>query len=344
VGSSLKPGPAIRNTSLWLWLLFSLACFSLGYATLNRYDPAQTRGVGDSQHYFRMAEFEYSGIASPYRFRILTPTLAGSLIPLLSKLPHHSWNITSLAFLLINSLFVSFSAMMLFQLTTQAGGSGPTALIASFLYLTCFPVPNGHLAGLVDAAEGFALLALLRALSHSNTTHCVGILALSATAKESALLFCSVILIVWWVASRKTARSDGGISLPWVLASITAGILALWLVRHGIGGSPYSAHQFSTARLFGLGEGLMLSLKSRSTLYTFLFLLPAGLYGLKALPRPLLAASATAGLVAYLAGSYANITENVARLLFNTVGPALCIASAFFLSRLVRGQPKAFTD
>jgi len=290
-----------------------------------------------------MTKFDYSEVASPYRFRVLTPTLAGLLVPILSRLPHHSWNVTSLALLMINSLFVSLSAIILFQLTTQVGGSGPTALIASFLYITCFPVPNGHLAGLVDAGEGLALLALLRALSHSNTTQCVGILALSATAKESALLFCSVILVAWWVASRKTPRPDGGISLPWVLASITAGVLVLWLVRHGIGGPPYPAHHFSTARLLGLGEALMLTLKSRSTLYTFLFLLPAGLFGLKALPRPLLAASATAGLVAYLTGSYANITENVARHLFNTVGPALCIASAFFLSRLVRGHHDTLT-
>ena len=147
--SSLKSSPAIRNTSLWLCFLFSLTCFSLGYATLNRYDPSLTRGVGDSQQYFLMTKFDYSEVASPYRFRVLTPTLAGLLVPILSRLPHHSWNVTSLALLMINSLFVSLSAIILFQLTTQVGGSGPTALIASFLYITCFPVPNGHLAGLV---------------------------------------------------------------------------------------------------------------------------------------------------------------------------------------------------
>jgi uncharacterized membrane protein len=324
-----------RNHLLWLWFLFSIVCFSVGGATLNRYDPSRTEGVGDSEYYFRMAHFDYSEVLAPYRFRVLTPTLAGLLVPVLSRLPLHSWNITSLSLLMVNSLFVSLSALLLFQMARRIGGSGVTALVASFLYLTSFPIPNGHLAGLVDAGEGFVLLALLRIVLYSPVWWCVPTLALGATAKESAFLFGSVILVTTWLATRKGDRSERRITLPVVATSLAAGIVVLLLVRNMVGGSAYSLHSFSTARLSGLGEEFLACLKSRSVIYTFLFLVPFGVMGLKWIPRPLLAASAAAGVAAYLAGAYAGITENVARPLFNTVGQALSIGSALALERLV---------
>lgn len=329
----MKPGSGIHQ--LGLWLLFSVVCFSLGYATLNRYDPSRTEGVGDSEYYFQMTRSESSEVLAPYRFRILTPTLAGLVLPVVSRLPLHSWNTTSLSLLIVNSLFVSLSALLLFQITRGIGGSGPAALVASFLYLTCFPIPNGHLAGLVDAGEGFVLLALFRIVLFAPVWWCVPTLALAATAKESALLFGSVILVTTWLATRGSAPPERRLTLPVVAASIAAGIAVLWLVRNVVGGSAYSLHSFSTARLLGLGGELLACLKSRSVIYSFLFLLPVGAMGLKWIPRPFLAASAAAGAAAYLAGAYAGITENVARPLFNTVGPVLSIGAALVLERLV---------
>lgn len=337
MGHTRSVDAATRDRILWLWLLFSVVGFSLGYATLNRYDPSRTEGVSDSACYFKMTRFDTTEVPAPYRFRVLTPTLAGLLIPALTRLPHGAWNVTSLALLVINSLFVSMSALLLFQITMRIGGSGSTALVASLLYITCFPVPNGHLAGLVDAGEGFVLLALISALLHAKPLPCVGILSLSAIAKESAVLFGSVILLVWWFASRGDTRSDRRISPSWSLASIAAGVLVLWLVRSLVGGPGDAPQEFSMNRLSRIGEELILCLKSRSVIYSFLFLLPTGLLGIQRVPRVLLAASAVAGLVAYLAGAYAGIGENVARPLFNTVGPVICIGSALFLEGLVRG-------
>src|SRR5262249_15583619 len=117
---------------------FFVIAFGLGYPTLNRYEAARTPGLSGTGFYQGIALVDYADVPAPFRFRVVTPSLAGALIPLLSRLSLGSWNPLALAFLLVNAMFVALSALLLVEVAGKLGWSGPEALVSAFLYATCF--------------------------------------------------------------------------------------------------------------------------------------------------------------------------------------------------------------
>ena len=75
----LESAPARSAWGDWgsralLWALFASISMGLGYATLNRYDP-RGAGRGDVWFYVSMANRQYAEVESPYRWRVLTPSV-----------------------------------------------------------------------------------------------------------------------------------------------------------------------------------------------------------------------------------------------------------------------------
>jgi hypothetical protein len=80
-------------------------------------------------------------------------------------------------------------------------------------------------------------------------------------------------------------------------------------------------------------------LGARSLVYTFLVIGPLGVSRLHSIPRPFVVASVGTGVVAVGAATAASVGENVARPLFNTLGPMLCMSSSIFVAELL-GRPQ----
>jgi hypothetical protein len=93
----------------------------------------------------------------------------------------------------------------------------PTALLAAFVFLANFMVSNHHLAGYVDSAIDFVLIAIVWRLLSGRwwTLVCWGVLG--ALAKETFVPLAVVLTTVWMIAeprqemgSRKSSRLVDG--------------------------------------------------------------------------------------------------------------------------------------
>jgi hypothetical protein len=85
---------------------------------------------------------------------------------------------------------------------------------------------------------------------------------------------------------------------------------------------------------------LIRALSSRSFWYVFIWLLPLGLAGIKRLPRAWVIASIVGAAMALIMGVYRNIEGNMARPLFDVLGPMLSLSVALWLSRSLL-EPRA---
>ncbi len=79
-----------------LWLLFFLICVSLGYPTLNRYDPRSVPGLFDSIGYYSLVTG--GNLAGDESHRVLVPELAKPIYWLTKSLLS-TWNPISFALL-----------------------------------------------------------------------------------------------------------------------------------------------------------------------------------------------------------------------------------------------------
>ena len=75
------------------------------------------------------------------------------------------------------------------------------------------------------------------------------------------------------------------------------------------------------------------SIFSRSFWYVFYWLLPLGVWRLRHLPRAWAAASVSSALTALALGTYKGVSGNVARPIFNTIGPLLSLSAALLITR-----------
>src|SRR6202035_260302 len=89
----------------------------------------------------------------------------------------------------------------------ELGGSA-AGLVGAWLYLVNFAVPNLRLVGLVDAGEGFFLVALLWSLSEFELWALPVIAVLGALTKESFIPFSMVLTSGWWFSIRPDHNDD----------------------------------------------------------------------------------------------------------------------------------------
>ncbi len=333
------PAKKFGNSPLFLgvlFLMFMTMCFSLGYPVLNRYDPRTIEGVGcDATEYYKMAEFKYTEADAPFRFRVLIPTLAGLVFPVVSRLCPHSWNPMFLSLLFVNALFLSSTALFLLFLALHLKLGTTASILAPFLFLTGFPIANGHLSGLVDAGEAFFIMALIACVAKRKWLYCPGIILVSSLAKETTVLFGSTFLFVSWLADFAAAKNKDYRPVPFIGLSILAAAISVPLIRALVGGEPYAVHTFNGEQLHYLFPNLAIIFTAGTMLYTFIFLLPAGLRHAFRMPGWFLYGSLAMGVVAVLCGAYAKIGGNLYRPLFDTIGPLFCISAARTVGRII---------
>ncbi len=340
-GQGDNPGKIAASRLALLFTIFFLIACGLGYPVLNRFDPRQTPGLSDVKTYAALVTGAPAPDAGHVRFRVLVPWVARPFY-WLARGRFASWDPVMFGLLAADSLFVAGTAVLIVILgATIFGGaqlrSSAVGLVGALLYLVNFAVPNLRLVGLVDAGEGFFLLAVLWTLAEGELRWLPAIAVLGALTKESFIPFSMVLTATWWLTGR--ARRDHGRNhlVPdagWILGSWLLNLITMMGLQWSITG------RFASPLAFGLslhhGQDYLghfaASLSDRNFWYIFLWLLPTAIPNMKRFPRTwLIPVGATCAMAFVLDGYFGGAPGTVGRALFSIAGPVLSLSSALLL-------------
>ena len=331
---------ATARVALLFGIFFLIAC-GLGYPVLNRFDPRQTPGLSDVKTYASIVTgtaLVDAGDMRYRRFRVLVPWLARPFY-WLARGRVGTWDPVMFGLLVADSLFVAGTAVLIVILGNRQLGSSAAGAVGALLYLVNFAVPNLRLVGLVDAGEGFFLLALLWSLSELELWALPVIAVLGALTKESFIPFSIVFMSAWWVSTWGDRNDDRKhfLDAAWILTSWVLSFAAMIGLQWSITGRYVSPLQFGFALHRGGGYHFAVSLHDRNLWYIFLWLLPTAIPNLKRFPKSwLIPVGATCAMAfvldAYFGGAPA-AGSAWGRALFSIAGPVLSLSSALFLLR-----------
>jgi hypothetical protein len=330
---------AATRLALLFGVFFLIAC-GLGYPVLNRYDPRQTTGLSDVKNYAALVTGTASADAGHVRFRVLVPWIAKPFYRF-AQGRIASWDPVMFGLLVANSLFVAGTAVLIVMFGAMFW-SGQTVnsaagLIGALLYLVNFAVPNLRLVGLVDAGEGFFLLALLWSLVELQLWALPLIAVLGALTKESFIPFSIVLTASWWMTRADRNRNHSFADAGWILTSWALSLATMIALQWSIAGSYTSPLEFGLALHRGhnyLGH-FVDSLHDRNLWYIFLWLLPTAIPNLKRFPKSWIIPVGAACAMAFVLDAYfGGAPGTVGRALFSIAGPLLSLSSALFLLQI----------
>ena len=343
--ASLEDKPARISASKLgpLFLLFFLIACGLGYPILNRYDPRQTPGLSDVKTYAEMVSGTAGADAGHVRFRVLVPWVAKPIYGIVNGRTR-TWDPAMLSLLVADSMFVAATAVLMVVLAVRCLGNSAVGLLGAFVYLVNFAVPNLRLVGLVDAAEGFFLLALVWSLAEGKLGPLPLIAILGTLAKESFIPFSIVFGAAWWLVVRRDRVAlhelapDPTRTGVWLGISWTASLIAFVGLHLAIEGSLTSPVEFAlglqgqSSTADGYFAHFVRSLTDHQLWYIFLWLLPTGIPNLRKFPREWIAATGAACALAFaLDAFYGGAPGTIGRALFTIAGPVLSLSSAMLL-------------
>jgi hypothetical protein len=315
-----------RLRTLALWLVFFAASFDLGYPILARYDPRKLPGTSDDAYYAAVAQAGRppSTIRDHRELRLLVPLLAHPIAKIADGRVGQ-WDAVELGLLLVAAALVASTALVLSLLGARLF-TPATGVLAGALYLLSFTVPNFHLAGLVDAGEAFALTAVAAALIAEKPAWVVPAALIGALAKESTVALLLAFAIGWLVVRRRapSLRREAA----WLALAIVVSAGAVALIHFSFAG--HIVWPAPSERSFG--ARLVDAIAARQLLYSFFWLLPLGLWRVRALPTEWIAGAATAAVCALVLGALADVQGNTARPLFDAIGPMLALSGAALLA------------
>jgi hypothetical protein len=323
-------------------------CLGLGYPTLNRYDPRKL--LPDSASYAKLTTEGPGTVPAPFRFRVLEPYLVR---PLYALAQGHvgSWDPLLFGFLVVNSLLVASTAFLLSTVGGTHFDNHSNGLVAAMLYLLNFAIPNAQLAGLVDAGEGFFLMAVVVSLLFRRWWLLPILGVFGALAKESFVPFSVTLAGTWWLFSKSASEREGANRLGtglWIAAMAILELLTVTILQSSITGQLVWPWNFAAGLNSHSSHSmtLLVSLVDKDSWYVLIWLLPLGLVRIKQFPRPWVWASAAAALLALLLNAYhavAGAEGNMGRYLFNVAGPLLSLSAASFLCD-VKPRPAALSQ
>jgi len=321
------------RVALPLGLLFFVISLGLGYPILNRYSPPDTPGLRDTQQYALLVTNPRPGGSFHMHFRVLVPYVARPFY-LLARGRAGSWNPVMFGLLVSDSLFTAAAAALLVSLAFSLTANYPASLGAALLYLLNFAVANLRLAGLVDAAEGLFLLAIVVALFNRRYAWLPLLTVLGAISKESFVPF-SIVLMAVWISSSWRQLSSRTSAVIWTLVSWLAALAAMLSVQWFIAGHAESPLQFALS-LHDQAQNplahLAGTLIDRNLWYVYAWLLPLALFRIKRLPRVWTISTAATSLLALLLVEYHAAADGTfGRATFSIAGPLLCVAAALLL-------------
>jgi len=308
-----------------LFALFFSMCLGLGYPGLNRVDWRTAPGLADVQWYVGMVDGDRVPFPDDHRqYRILVPYLAR---PVYWAAKGHvgTWDPAMLGLLVVDSLLVAGTAALLMQMVMESAGDYAAGLGAALIYLLNFAVPNLRLAGLIDAGEGFFLMAAAWCLFRRRYWMLPLVGVLGAMAKELFVPFLVVFSATWWWCERRRMErpmaAAGWMAASWALAAATLSLVQ-WRV----------AHVAQTVIGFGLSlrgdepyvHHFLHFFVDRNLWYTFFWLAPLALFRLRRLPRVWVAATAATAIAAVVLDEYySGLPGTIARTMFSVCGPLL---------------------
>jgi hypothetical protein len=326
--------PVRRSRLLLLFLLFFSICCGLGYPSLNRIDWRQAPGgMEDVLTYADLVTTAPAADLNQHmQFRILIPYLARPVYRL-AKNRIGTWDPIMFALLVVNATFVALTVTVLVTVVQRELGNYAVALGSALIYLLNFAVPNLRLAGLVDAGEGFFLMALVWSLLREDYWALPLWAVIGATAKESFVPFLMVFTLSWWLCSRKALRNPL-IAAVWMVASWLAALGSMTALQWAI------THVYRSPLRFGLNlhqksaylAHTLSSFRDRNLWYIFFWLLPLALLRLRRLPLNWRVATAANSVTAFaLDAYYGGAPGTIGRALFSVAGPLLCASAALLL-------------
>lgn len=323
----MPAGLSMRN-ALLLGILFSLICFGLGYPILNRYDPGKLPGTSDAADYCDMVRGPLS-IAS---YRPFVPALAKPFY-WMAKRQSRSWDPALFGMLAATSILTAATAVVIVAMGLRCGFHYGVSLLGATLFLANFAVANWNLAAYVDSGEAL-FLALTAWSLLAGRWYLLPLWAVPGSlSKETFAPFAVVFALVWWL----TAKPRRLANLIWIMAlAILSGAAVLLSFSSGgfFEGSIHYVARMGAYRRVGIVNAIILCLTAREFWYTFIWLLPLGLWRLGNIDRRWVWAVGATFLLALLMGGYNDAHGNTTRALFNISGPLLSLSAAALLVRL----------
>jgi len=302
---------------LALWLVFTLIACGLGYAAVTRYDPTLT-GNSDAILYFAMIDRSATLEQCDHRcLRVLVPTMARAVAAPFAGLPPMA------ALLAVSAAFSAATALLLARLTRSLGGSSLAAAVAPLLYLVQFPVVHAHLAGLVDAGEVFFVVVATVALIERRLVLLIATAVLGSLSRETYPIILAALVAAFVAAGSPTRFRVGAIG-----AVALAGATLIVLHVSSAGTIVLPPHLQYALPLSQWPAGLWRCISSREMLYAFVWLLPLGAWGARALPRAWIAGAALGALAMLGLAAIIDAHGNAARAMFDAAGPLLTVGAA----------------
>ena len=320
--------PNILQAAL-IWGLFFLICFGLGYPSVNRYDPRER--LTDVRRYYTLVTGSPADLHERFRYRVLIPYLAKPIYSLVNGRTK-SWNPVFFSLLVVNSVFVASSALMIIILGLKLLGNFSVALIGALLYLLNMNMPIGQLGGLVDSGEGFFLLAMILAILSDRWTLLPLLGIFGALAKETFVPLSVSFLLIYWLTDSYHNKFNFS-KLLLIVSLLLTSIITVVTLQSVISGHmiyPWDIIRAERSDV-SLLTGFINCITGQTFWYVFLWLLPLGLIRLNYFPTPLVYASLASALTALFLGSWNNSLGNVARGMFNIMGPLLNISIGFMI-------------
>lgn len=313
--------------ALLLGLLFFLISAGLGYPILNRYDPGKLPGTSDAVEYS-------SDVTSPlsvFTYRPFVPALAKPFYWLANG-RISSWNPALFGMLMATSILTAATAVTIIAIGLRCGFSSATSLIGALLFLVNFAVPNWNLAAYVDSGEAL-FLALVAWSLLSARWYLLPLWALPGTfSKETFAPFAFTFAIVWWLNERPLRLGK----LLWIAALGILACVAVLFQFSSLGGIFSGAARYTSDMAVytnvGFFHALVRCLIAHEFWFTFIWLLPLGLLGIKQIDRRWLWAASATFVLALLLGAYNDALGNTSRALFNISGPLLSLSAAALLT------------
>jgi hypothetical protein len=320
-------------------ILFFLICFGLGYPTLNRYYPPKVEGTFDSARYFNLIETGSQDAERHSHNRVLVPYLAKPVY-WLAKGHIGSWHPASFAILVINSAFVAGSAYLLIILTLKIIDNYAIALLSALFYLLNYNISNGQLSGLVDSAEGCLVLAVILSLVTGHWALLLPLGIIGSLAKETFVPLAGSLAFIYWLTA-EAPRDRRIIQLAWVISMGLGGLITLFTIISLIAGHlvlPWTMVE-NYRGPHNVFYNIIFCLLDKNLWFVFIWILPLGLIKLRYFPKPLLYSCFGSAAIALILGGWSDAKGNLARPLFETIGPILTISAAYFLFSLKKANP-----
>jgi hypothetical protein len=211
-------------------------------------------------------------------------------------------------------------------------GGGTPGLVAALLFLVQFNVSNFYLSGLVDSAEVFFMTLTATTLRHRKWSMLPVVAVAGAFARETFVPLMALLAGGWFLG---LSWSERRISQAFsVGVAAVAGFFALAVIRMLVDGHMVWPWQIaSDDGSFSMVLPHAKNLLGRPILYTFIWLGPLGLMGMKYVDRRWAVGSIVAFAGATFLAAWGNAGDNVGRPLFSAAGPFLVCASALWLIR-----------